>query len=199
MSKNGFVGVVKKVIQAQAPNVTNGTNGSKTMKPIQTQVVSQAPGRLRLRVVASDRAHISTLEKSFLSHPDINQVRTNIQNGSITIYHNWSTSQFPDAIAALRDLGAIVCEIIDVPVGAGRTVAANNVANAVTDLNRRVKASTQGNLDLRVLFPLGLACLSVRQLLIKGLQLEIIPWYVLAWYAFDSFLKLHTSSLPEEG
>jgi hypothetical protein len=32
----------------------------------------------------------------------------------------------------------------------------------------------------------------MRQLMIKGLQLEVIPWYVLAWYAFDSFLKLNT-------
>jgi hypothetical protein len=23
------------------------------------------------------------------------------------------------------------------------------------------------------------------------LQFEIIPWYVLAWYSFDSFIKLH--------
>jgi hypothetical protein len=33
--------------------------------------------------------------------------------------------------------------------------------------------------------------LDFRQLIIKGLQIDEIPWYSLAWYAFDSFVKLN--------
>ena len=36
--------------------------------------------------------------------------------------------------------------------------------------------------------------LAMRQLIAKGWQLELIPWYVLAWYAFDSFIKLHSTN-----
>jgi hypothetical protein len=51
--------------------------------------------------------------------------------------------------------------------------------------------------DLRFLFPLSLSLLALRQLLVKGWQLELIPWYVLAWYAFDSFIKLHPTEIRE--
>jgi hypothetical protein len=68
-----------------------------------------------------------------------------------------------------------------------------------TDLNTQISDLTHDLVDLRTLAPLGLGAIALRQLLIKGLQLEDIPWYVLAWYAFDSFVKLHpgaTSQAP---
>ena len=39
--------------------------------------------------------------------------------------------------------------------------------------------------------PLGLGTLALGQLITKGPQLDKIPWYNLAWYAFDSFNKLN--------
>ncbi|MFM6157086.1 MAG: hypothetical protein ACKO3K_19875 [Cuspidothrix sp.] len=78
------------------------------------------------------------------------------------------------------------------------TAAATGVRNAVFLLNKRVERATDGTVDLRFMFPLALGILSVRQLTIKGLQLDIIPWYVLAWYAFDSFLKLNCVNFREE-
>jgi len=52
---------------------------------------------------------------------------------------------------------------------------------------------TNGVADLRLLLPLGFGALALRQVLDKGFELEEIPWYTLAWYAFDSFVKLHNS------
>lgn len=60
-----------------------------------------------------------------------------------------------------------------------------------TDLNAQVRDISHDLVDLRTLAPLGLGAIALRQLLLKGLQVEDIPWYVLAWYAFDSFIKLH--------
>jgi hypothetical protein len=65
------------------------------------------------------------------------------------------------------------------------------VAMGVTqNLNQKIRQTSNGKVDLGFLIPLSFALLACRQLIIKGWQLELIPWYVLAWYAFDSFLKL---------
>lgn len=200
MANNGFVGAVKIPTKMKKPNSkTNSSPHSQTkiVTNIPTQVISHTPGRLRLRVSHSDRVYLQDLQQTLLNHPEIADVRTNTNQGSITIYHRFPSSQLTEVMGILEDFGIILGDIFN--IGTGRTIAAETVTSTIIDLNRRIKRSTNGEFDLRVLFPLGLACLSVRQLLIKGLQLEIIPWYVLAWYAFDSFLKLHTASLPEEG
>jgi len=46
-------------------------------------------------------------------------------------------------------------------------------------------------MDLRFLFPLILTLLALQQLFSKSPCLNTAPWYILAWYAFDSFLKLN--------
>jgi hypothetical protein len=63
--------------------------------------------------------------------------------------------------------------------------------NVIADINDDVGRLTNGVADLRLLVPLGLSLLTMRQLIERGIQLEEIPWYILAWYAFDSFMKLN--------
>ncbi|PMB23961.1 hypothetical protein CEN40_08340 [Fischerella thermalis CCMEE 5205] len=157
-------------------------------KPILTKIVSNTPGRLRLRVAHSHRQkeEMQRLAKTLEANPSINNVRTNIHQGSITIQHNADDESFQNVLAALYDLGIIFADITP-----GKTEAAAGVSNSIVDLNQRVHDVTNGLIDLRIIMPIGLASLSIRQLLTKGLQLETIPWYVLAWYAFDSFIKLH--------
>ncbi|WP_035140245.1 DUF5132 domain-containing protein [Fischerella sp. PCC 9605] len=71
---------------------------------------------------------------------------------------------------------------------------ARDLINVISDVNTDVGRITNGLVDLRLLLPLGFSALAVRQLFIKGLQIDEIPWYTLAWYAFDSFMKLNTTN-----
>ncbi|WP_339382360.1 HMA2 domain-containing protein [Nostoc flagelliforme] len=160
-------------------------------KPISTKVVSSTPGRLRLRVAHSHRQpeKMQRIANALSANSHINQVKTNVHHGSIVINHDGKDGSLENVLATLKHLGIIFADVTN-----GNTEAAAGVSSAVVDLNQRVKQSTDGAFDLRILFPLGLASLSLRQLLNKGLQLEVIPWYVLAWYAFDSFIKLHGTS-----
>ena len=160
-------------------------------KPISTKVVSSTPGRLRLRVAHSHRQpeKMQRIADVLSANSHVNQVKINVDHGSILINHDGEDGSLENLLTTLKDLGVIFADITE-----GNTEAAAGVSSAVVDLNQRVKQSTHGAFDLRILFPLGLATLSLRQLLNKGLQLEIIPWYVLAWYAFDSFIKLHGTS-----
>ncbi|MBF2065363.1 MAG: hypothetical protein IGS39_13215 [Calothrix sp. C42_A2020_038] len=165
-------------------------NEIKTSQII-AKLVSNTPGRLRLRVGNRHRTQeeMQRLANALQSHPDIKQVRTNLTQGSITVQHDGEDS-LENVYTALGDLGIIFGDI-----GEGKSEVADGVASTVINLNKRVKESTDGIIDLRFLFPLGLGCLSIRKLMLQGLQLDIIPWYVLAWYSFDSFLKLHANSM----
>nr|WP_211173311.1 hypothetical protein [Brasilonema bromeliae] len=163
----------------------------KAFQPISTRIVSSTPGRLRLRIAQPHRqsGEMQRIANALQANPNINQVRTNIQNGSIIINHDGEHGSLDNVYATLRDLGIIFGD-----VALGKSDAAAEVSNAVVDLNKRVRQATNNAVDLRFLFPLGLGMFSIRQLVTRGLQLEIIPWYVLAWYAFDSFIKLHAIS-----
>lgn len=188
MSHNGYTTLTKM------PKVMHDVCINTASKPISTRVVSSTPGRLRLRVAHPHRqsGDMQRIAKALEGRSNIKNVRTNIQNGSIVIQHEGNDSSFEDVVATLKDLGVIFGNI-----ALGKSEAATEVSNAVVDLNKRVQQATSNVVDLRVLFPLGLSILSIRQLLARGLQLETIPWYVLAWYAFDSFIKLHASSQPQ--
>ncbi|MCC5603609.1 HMA2 domain-containing protein [Nostoc favosum] len=173
------------------PEILDKPTFKTSLKPISTKVVSSTPGRLRLRVAHSHRQpeKMQRIANALSANSHINQVKTNVHHGSIVINHDGNNGSLENVLATLKDLGIIFADVTE-----GNTEAAAGVSSAVVDLNQRVKQSTHGAFDLRILFPLGLASLSLRQLLNKGLQLEIIPWYVLAWYAFDSFIKLHGTS-----
>lgn len=77
------------------------------------------------------------------------------------------------------------------PHSQGTSAVAVEIINIMSELNTRFDWLTQGKTDLRLLMPLGLGALALRQILIKGLQIDELPWYALAWYAFDSFTKLN--------
>jgi hypothetical protein len=78
----------------------------------------------------------------------------------------------------------------------GKSEMASDLTTAISDLNKQVGLATNGVVDLRLLVPVGLGALAIRQLLRNGLQIEAAPWYVLAYYAFDSFIKLHYTAEP---
>ncbi|ACB54546.1 hypothetical protein cce_5200 [Crocosphaera subtropica ATCC 51142] len=64
------------------------------------------------------------------------------------------------------------------------------VTQVTKNLNQGIRTASKSIVDLSFLIPFGFGLLAWRQLILKGWQLETIPWYVLAWYAFDSFIKL---------
>jgi hypothetical protein len=78
----------------------------------------------------------------------------------------------------------------------GKSQIAVQLRNAVSQCDEQIGWLTNSMADLRVLVPLGFGAFALRQLIVEGPQLDKIPWYNMAWYAFDSFLKLN--ELEEE-
>ncbi|AFZ59897.1 DUF5132 domain-containing protein [Anabaena cylindrica FACHB-243] len=79
----------------------------------------------------------------------------------------------------------------------GKSEVAKDFINMISDINADVGRMTSGVADLRVILPLGISLLAIRQLLRKGLELEELPWYILAWYAFDIFTRLNYEDEPQ--
>lgn len=162
-----------------------------THTPICTKIISETHGRLRLRVAPLHRhpQEMQRIAHMLQAQPHVTQVRTNVNSGSVIINHDGQNSTLENVLTTLLDLGVTFADVTE-----GNSEAAEDMKSTIINLNKRFDRATGGEVDLRFLFPLGLSILAVRQVMVKGLELEIIPWYVLAWYAFDSFLKLNSNS-----
>jgi hypothetical protein len=74
----------------------------------------------------------------------------------------------------------------------GKSDAAKNFVDGVSELNAELSRMTNGVADLRVILPVGLGLFAIRQLVRQGWKLDEIPWYILAWYTVDTFVKLNS-------
>jgi hypothetical protein len=162
-----------------------------------TRIVSSTPGRTRFRVshkhrTRKDIGHIvDAIQDRFGGEVE---AHADVRTGSILVHHPHHSAG--DITSIMADLEVIFGGIadVDIPSPGGRTKVASNIADAVSDLNSRIGLMTHGIINLRVLVPMGLGALALFQLLRRGLQIEMAPWYVLAYAAFDSFVMLHRAT-----
>jgi hypothetical protein len=162
-------------------------------KPKRTRIASSIPGRTRIKVSRKrqTKAEMDRIARALQEHFGDVEAHTNVQTGSILVRHPHQRTEQISSI--LEDLGVILGSVADIhiPDVEAKTGVDFDLADAVADLNRRVGFATGGLIDLRVIIPLGFGALAWLQLLRRGLQFEAAPWYLLAYAAFDSFVKLH--------
>ncbi len=153
-------------------------------------IASAVPGRIRLR--AARRATAEQLietARAVQSLPGVTDAEVRAQSASIVVRFDPRDAEAVEA--GLRETG------VDLPADAvsRRGDPAKVVADAARAMNgavgRRVPAG-----DLRLLLPLGLGLLSVRQAMRGRDRLADAPWYVLAWYASETFFKFHGQPAP---
>jgi hypothetical protein len=160
-----------------------------------THIISSTPKRTRIRVSSKRRnkGELERIAEALNESPKIHDVDTNVGTGTIVIHHE--DGVLDDIEARLLDLGVILMCAADlkIPSAEGTTQVAFELTDAVADLNRRLGLATNGLFNLRTLVPLGFGALAIVQLVRRGFQLGAAPWYVLAYAAFDSFVKLHYS------
>lgn len=165
-----------------------------------THIASATPTRTRVKLSQKRRnSHeIKRIVTALKEHPHIHDIHVNDQTGSLVIHHASQKGVLDNIEAVLQDLGIILASTLEMPALEGKSELASHLTQAITDLNQQVGQTTNGVVDLRFLVPLGFSALAIRQLIRNGLQIEMAPWYVLAYYAFDSFLKLHYTQDPDQ-
>jgi Heavy metal associated domain 2 len=165
-------------------------------------VTSHIPGRMRVRLHKESRqtSVLHHLQHKLTERPGIDEVRVNETAGSLTVHYDAQRYPGSSLSDVLQDLEVILGTVLDAPliaeptVGPGQSQAAMSLATALDDLDHRISAVTGRSLNLRVLFPLGLAGIGIRQILKNGLMLETAPGWLLLWLAFDAFVKLRPQS-----
>ena len=165
------------------------------------RIVSHAPGRVRVRLHREHRSApaLAQIERSLAAQPGVAAVSTNPRTGSVLMSFDHVAISKDDVLGMLFDAGVVARDLLDaeeVPrdLGEGSTehsTTATGLIDALTDLDGRVARLTGGRFDVKLLVPLGMGLLAARQIATVGLGLGQVPGYVLLWYAFDSFYKLH--------
>ena len=151
------------------------------------EVVSVVAGRIRLRArrrpLGGDA--LAALGRALEAVDGVGEVELRAHSSSAII--RFDVGQEAAVLDGLRALGV---ELPEPRSAWGEADPAAVIGEAVSAVNRAVAGRVPSG-DLRLLVPLGLGLLSVRQALRGRDRLRDAPWYVLAWYASETFLRFH--------
>lgn len=172
------------------------------------QIVSHTAGRMRVRLHQQHRdpAALEALEDRLCEHAAVASVTTNRRTGSVLVHYDHQRLTKDDLVELLWDAGVVARDLLGAeeipedlggapasssPSAASHSTTATSLLDALTDLDQRLSKLTNGTLDVKLLVPTSLGLLAIRQIAMNGLGLSQVPGYVLLWYTFDSFYKLH--------
>lgn len=168
-------------------------------------IVSASPGRVRLRIHREHRDPklAQQIQQSVASRPGITRVDVNHRTGSVAVCYDHHLVSPEGLLEIIHDVGVVVVEAMgetpeleSLEGHPTRSSVASNISTSIDRLDKRLAQATGRTVDLRLLFPIGLFALGVRQVFVDGFGLTQVPGYVLLWYAFDAFWKLHRE-LPD--
>lgn len=182
--------------------------GPSGMK-LTVHVVRASPGRLRLKLsrAAQTGSALEAAKRALADVPGVYETRENSLANSVVVRYDPESLSLPQMFAAVVQAGVELDVVVpEVANGArfavapdrgsaanidGPTMLDQAISAFMNDADRRVAELTRGVADLRSLVPVSLAILAAREMLAG--RVVATPWYVLAWYAADSYLKLHKS------
>ena len=150
-----------------------------------TQIVSSTARRTRIRLSRKRRhpKEMARIAEALQAFPYVSTVQTNLNAGTIIVHHD--EEAIGDIKSSMKDLGVILM------AAEGVETSAMSLSDALSDLDKHLGLGTKGILNLKMLVPLGFGALAVLQLARQGLQIGSAPWYLLAFFAFESYIKLH--------
>ncbi len=159
---------------------------------------SAVPGRIRLRL-AHPAAHghrLADLAQALEARPEVFEVLVRPASGSLVVRHDTQPAAVAELHEVLTSLGVVTAPRASGPDHARRVQSTALAANAMV-------ARGTGS-DLRLLAPLTLGLFALRRAVREGPRLADAPWYVLAWYAWESYTKLNPpvvdrAGRPQEG
>ena len=149
-----------------------------------------------MRLPASERTPqaMANLQQRLGAVPGVTRTEARTESGSIVVYHR--DDYAVDDI--LAQAGLVSEGLLDaVPprlrgeAGAEASKLAQGVSNWLSDMDGRLSRATDGWLDLKMAVPLGLLGTAAWRTLAEGLVWAELPPYVLLYYTFDAFMKLH--------
>lgn len=164
------------------------------------QIVSHTSGRARVRLSRQNRRKdlISRIHQHLENQATISRVASNVTTGSVIAWYSPGVLSRNDLVAVYRDAGVDLIDASDLTQSLPEispSTSAVAISRAFDVFDRQLSAIFGRKFDLRVLFPLTLGAAGVYKIARFGPQFEVIPGYVLLWYAVDSFVKFNRDSI----
>jgi len=168
------------------------------------RVAHAVPGRVRIkldpRALADERA--ASLQRALLALPDVEEIRMTPRTGSIVVVYDQDALDTRGLITRVRQARLLAIDpplddlygVQQVPL----SDTARGIRRTFSEVNGRLSEITNRRWDLRSVVPFALGALALRQLVANPGIIGTAPWYVLAWYAFDSFWKLNQDHVVVE-
>ena len=159
------------------------------------------PGRARLRVPRPrTAAQFHRVARQARKSRSVRSVDANPATGSLLVTFG-SDDPLDLIIDELRLAGLKVLSVAEPAGTAIRTQSSGAAAirHVLSQANSRLHVTTRGRLDLRLAVPAIYMLLSARALVRQRGRLRDATWYQLAYWAFDSFFKLHEETTTLQG
>ncbi len=159
-------------------------------------MASSVPGRLRLKF-SGDQRHIDAQRAAshLQDHPGVATASAHPSIGSVTVRYDTERTTVDQLLTALGRLGMLIGLRGDSAPNpledAGLSSTAVGITDAMDRLDRRISFATGRRVNLKVLLPTGFLLFGVRNTVVNGLGLTTFPGFIMLWYAFDAFHKLH--------
>ncbi len=175
-------------------------------RPLVVRIVHASPGRIRAKVPreAFESMTLRQAEEALLAVDGVQAVTRNPTASSVLVRYDPAVATVPALFAALVDKNVTIVAPDEAERSPGRggprTTVARWLATPFRQSDQTLAEATNHTIDVRTLLPIGLAALAAREVL-SG-RAHMAPWYTLAWWAFDSYLKLQrpevVARLPNE-
>ena len=161
------------------------------------RVVHAVPGRVRVKL---DREELTDefsgqLRAALMAMPGVEEVRITSRTGSVAIRYDPAELDVDGLMELARAANLLALDAMAEDPYASRrpppSLTARRIQRTFHEVDVRLAEITNGRWDLRSVVPAAFGMLALRQLLRDAGAFGSAPWYVLAWYAFDSFWKLN--------
>ncbi len=172
------------------------------------RVVHAVPGRVRVKL---NREELSDdqgdeLRSALLAIPGVRDIQANARTGSVVIQYDPAELDVAGLINLARAANVLALDALEASPYAGKrmppSLTAQRISHTVHEVDVRLAELSGGRWDLRSVVPVAFGVLAARAIIRDVGALGSAPWYVLAWYAFDSFWKLnqdrHQQAKPPE-
>jgi len=167
------------------------------------EIVHRIPGRFRIQSLdLRNRPELlKRIEEEFKSNKGVNEFQINRITGSILVLYDVHKVGEEELLKRLVELSGIPLNpSMDRGKGGegGKIPRVPYIAEAIQEpfrrLNKDILLFTKGYMDLRYLAPVLLAAYGTVKLIRQG-PIPAIPWYLLYWWSFRTFVYLNRQTL----
>lgn len=168
-------------------------------------IAHSSPGRLRMRLdwLREQPGRAEQVADELAALEGVVEVRARRSTGSVLCLYDAAavdTGRIVETLAAICNARAESAG--DLGTAATSRPASRSVANALMqgfdEIDRDLRAMTEGRLDLGTLAALGFLGIGAAEV-VATRRMPIPPWFNLAWMAFRTFTAFeHEEGVPEE-